>query len=81
MFENREVRSNDVDALFEILEQSNSIAYVENYKKPKKLPFEVLDETTYGFCLTFPDKSRCVTNDRKKELEEYFYRLAEQSNE
>ena len=40
-----------------------------------------MDETDYGFCLTFSDKSRCVTNDRKKELEEYFYRLAEQANE
>ena len=82
VFENREVRSNDMDALFEILEQSNSIAYVENYKKPKKLPFfEVMDETTYGFCLTFSDGSQYVTLDYQKELEEYFYRLAEQSKE
>ena len=82
MFENREVSSNDMDALFEILEQSNSIAYVENYKKPKKFPFfEVMDETTYGFCLTFSDGSQYVTLDYQKELEEYFYRLAEQSKE
>lgn len=81
VFENREVRSNDMDALFEILEQSDSIAYAEKYKKPKNLHFEVLDETTYGFCLTFSDGSRYVTCDRQKELEEYFYRLAEQSNE
>ena len=81
VFENREVRSNDMDALFEILEQSDSIAYAEKYKKPKNLHFEVLDETTYGFCLTFSDGSRYVTCDRQKELEDYFYRLAEQSNE
>ena len=77
-FENREVNRDDTDALFEILERSDSIAYAENYKKPKKLlPFEVLDETTYSFVLTFSDGSRYVTLDSQKELEEYFYRLAE----
>ena len=40
-----------------------------------------MDETTYGFCLTFSDGSQYVTLDYQKELEEYFYRLAEQSNE
>ena len=77
-FENREVSSEDMDALFDILERSDSITYAENYKKPKKIPFfEVLDETTYGFCLTFSDGSQYVTLDCQKELEEYFYRLAE----
>ena len=77
VFENREVSSDDTDALFEILEQSGSIAYAENYKKPKDSPFEIMDETTYVFCLTFSDGSQYVTCDRQKELEEYFYRLAE----
>lgn len=81
MFENREVSGKDMDTLFEILERSDSIAYAENYKKPKKLlPFEVMDETTYSFCLTFSDGSRYVTRDPQKELEEFFYRLAEQTN-
>lgn len=79
MFENREVSGKDMDALFEILERCDSIAYAENYKKPKKLPiFEVMDETTYSFCLTFSDGTQYVTCDRQKELEEFFYRLAEQ---
>lgn len=81
VFENREVSGKDMDALFEILDRNNLIAYAENYKKPRNFPFEILDETTYGFCLTFSDGSQYVTLDYQKELEEYFYRLAEQSNE
>ena len=80
VFENREVSSEDIDALFEILERNNSITYAEKYKKPIKLPFEVLDETTYNFCLTFSDGSQYVTYDAQNELEEFFYRLAEKSD-
>lgn len=80
IFENREVSGKDMDTLFEILERSDSIAYAENYKKPKKLPFEVMDETTYSFCLTFSDGSRYVTCDWQKELEEFFYCLAENTD-
>lgn len=80
VFENREVSSEDIDALFEILERNNSITYAEKYKKPIKLPIEVLDETTYSFCLTFSDGSQYVTYDAQNELEEFFYRLAEKSD-
>lgn len=77
VFENRELVGEDVETLFEILEQSESIAYAENYRKPKKLPAQVMDETAYGFCLTFSDGNQYVTCDRQSNLEEFFYRLAE----
>ena len=79
-FENRDVSNEDMKTLFEILERNDSIAYAENYKKPKKLPFEVMDETTYSFCLTFSDGSQYTTCDWQKELEEFFYRLAENTD-
>lgn len=81
VFENREVSGEAMDELFEILERRDSITYAENYIKPKGSPFVVLDGTTYGFCMTFSDGKQYVTCDCQKELEEYFYRLAEQVNE
>ncbi|MDD6022391.1 MAG: hypothetical protein ACI4GA_06395 [Acutalibacteraceae bacterium] len=76
-FENREVSSRDIDALFEILRSGDKISYAENYKKPKKPPFEVMDETVYGFCLKFSDGSIFSTNDAQPELEDFFLNLAE----
>lgn len=81
VFENREASAGDIAALLEILNRSGSIAYAENYKKPRNSPFQVLDETIYGFCLTFSDQSRYMTGGRQKELEEYFYRIAGQAGE
>ena len=80
VFEKREVSSEDVDTLFAILEQSDSITYAENYKKPKASPFMIMDETTYSFCLTFSDGNQCVTYDAQKELEDFFYCLAENAD-
>lgn len=76
VLENCELNDEDAEALFEILEQSESIVYVENYRKPKKLPIQVSDETTYSFCLTFSDGNQYVTYGRQNDLEEFFYRLA-----
>ncbi|MGN0661037.1 MAG: hypothetical protein ACI4JX_04880, partial [Oscillospiraceae bacterium] len=73
VLENCEVGDDDMNALFEILEHNNSIAYAENYKKPMKSPFTVMDETVYGFCLTFSDGNQFVTYNVQKELEEFFY--------
>ncbi len=81
VFENREVSSEDIDELSKILERNGSISYAENYKKPKKLPFEVMDETIYTFCLAFSDGSKYNTNDPQKELEQFFYRLAESAEQ
>ena len=81
VFENREVSSEDIDELSKILERNGSISYAENYKKPKKLPFEVMDETVYTFCLAFSDGSKYNTNDPQKELEQFFYRLAESAEQ
>ncbi|MGN0601873.1 MAG: hypothetical protein ACI4I7_04105 [Oscillospiraceae bacterium] len=80
VFENREVSDEDMDMLFEILKQNDSITYAENYKQPKKSPFIVLDETTYGFGLTFSDGEQYSTRDWQKDLEDFFYRLAEKSD-
>ena len=44
VFEGREVSSEDMDALFEILERNDRIAYAENYKKPRDSIFEVMDD-------------------------------------
>ncbi len=79
-FENRDVSNEDMETLFELLERNDSIAYAENYKKPKKLTLEVMDETTYSFCLTFSDGRQYMTCDWQKELEEFFYRLAENTD-
>lgn len=81
VFENREADAGNIAALLGILDQRDSIAYAENYKKPRRSPFFVLDETTYVFCLTFSDGSRYVTYDPQNELEEFFYRLAGQVKE
>lgn len=78
VFENREVGEAEINSLLGIIEKNNLAAYAENYKKPKDSPIQVMDETAYIFVLGFSDKSRFVTNDRVGELEEYFYRLAEQ---
>ena len=79
VFENREVSDHEVEALFEILESNDLVTYAENYKKPKKLPFKIMDETIYGFCLTFSDGSQYSTCDIQTELEKFFYRLAEEA--
>lgn len=76
-----ELGGNDAKILLEILEQNGSIAYVENYKKPKNLPVQVADDTTYAFCLTFLDKKQYVTYDRQSDLEEFFYDLAKKYDE
>lgn len=56
-----------MDVLFEILERSDSITCAQNYKKSKDSPFEIMNETTYSFCLTFSDGSRYLTFDREME--------------
>lgn len=77
LFNSCELDSEDEKTLLEILEENESIAYVENYTKPKKSAAHFVDETTYGFCLNFSDGSQYVTFDRQKDLEKFFYRLAE----
>ena len=76
-FENRKLDSDDSEALLAMLEQNQSIAYAEHYRKPKKLFSVVKDDTSYCFCLTFSDGKQYLTYDRQSSLEEFFYRLAE----
>lgn len=76
-FKGNKLGDDDAEALLEILKQNGSIAYAENYKKPKKFRFNIADETSYGFCLTFSDGSRYSTSDRQSDLEKFFYLLAE----
>lgn len=79
VIENAVLMSDDVEALFKILELSESIAYVENYKKPKNPAFQIADEETYGFCLGFSDGSQYAASGRQADLENFFYRLAEKN--
>lgn len=81
VFENRPVSQADVDALFEILERNDSIAYAWQYKEPKRPRYEIMDETTYVFCLTFSDGSQYSIPEVQEELETFFYDLAEQEKE
>lgn len=80
-FKNSELNADDIKALLEILEQNKSIAYVENYKKPKTASVHIADEDTYIFCLTFSDKKQYVTYGMQSDLEKSFYRLAEKYSE
>lgn len=81
ILENYELSNQDIEAIFDILEQNESIAYVENYKQPKKSLFSVMDETTYGFCLTFSDGAQYLSYERQNDLEGFFYRLAKRYHE
>lgn len=80
VFSARTVDAGELEVLFDILERNGTIAYAENYKKPKKSPLTVLDAPVYGFALTFSDGSVYDTEsagDARHELEDCFYRLAE----
>lgn len=69
--------SEETEDLLEILKCNESIAYVENYKEPKTLAFQVADGETYGFCLCFSDGSQYAASTKQADLEKFFYRLAE----
>lgn len=81
VLENCELSGEDAQALLEILEQNERIAYAENYRKPKKLSAQTADEPAYSFCLTFSDGNQYVTCDRQDGLEEFCYRIAEKYKE
>ena len=79
-FSDRSVKNDDVKTALDILEKNGVAEYVEKYKPPKKLPFHVLDETTYSFCLGFSDGKRICAEkagEAQNELNDFFYRLAE----
>lgn len=78
VFHNYELSQPKMQIALRILEENKSIAYVENYKQPKKFSLSAVDETTYAFCLTFSDQKQYLSYDRQEDLEEYFYRLAEE---
>ncbi len=58
VFEDRAVNGGDIEELPGILERNDGIAYSENYKKPIKIPFRVLDDTSYNFSPTFSEGNR-----------------------
>lgn len=81
-FTGRKAAVADVEELYKILEAGGTVAYVENYKKPKKCPFEEepLDAPSYGFSISFSDGSSYNTEtagEAMQELEGFFYGLAE----
>lgn len=77
VIENRKLSLDEAEELMRLLEQNGSIAYAENYRKPKKPPLQAADETVYSFCLAFSDGDQYVTGERQGDIEEFFYRLAE----
>lgn len=76
-FERRWLSVDDTTALLELLGQCESISYAESSSRAKKSHFHVADEEIYGFCLTFSDGGRYMTDDRQRKFEKLFYRLAE----
>lgn len=79
-FENQSVSNEDIAEMLTTIEQNGTIEYAKNFKKPKKLPFEVLDQTTYGLYLKFSDGSDYNVDSTRhpdSKLESCFYRLAE----
>lgn len=76
-FKGRELSGEETDTLLALLEQGDSIAYAESYKKPRRFRARTADETKYGFCLSFSDGNQFTVPERQGALEEFFYRLAE----
>ena len=77
-----EIGTDDMDALFAVLEKYDTVAYAESYKKRHKPLFDVHDQTVYGFTILFSDESTCdaeLESEPRRELENIFYRLAEES--
>lgn len=76
-FKDQSLNRKDEEKLFDILSKNESISYAENYKKSKMSSLRAVDDTVYAFCLCFSDEKQYLTNDRQKDLELYFYCLAE----
>lgn len=76
-----ELANEDAETLLEILEQNESIAYIENERKSKKYSNQAADDTAYSFCLTFSDGDQYVSDGRQSDLEKFFYCLAEKYDE
>lgn len=75
--ENCEVTNDEVEALLNIIERNDSIAYAAKYKKPLKPLFRVEDASSYNFSLKFSDGTQSTAYECQKDLEVFFYGLAE----
>lgn len=71
------VTTEEKEAVFDILERNDSIAFVENNTAKNKSGKFVSDGSDYGFTLTFSDGIQLTANERQNELEMFFYDLAE----
>ena len=61
------------------LESGGTVEFAENYKKSKKSPFVIADESNYALSLVFSDGERYIGDSlgpADSELESFFYRLA-----
>ncbi|MGN0113732.1 MAG: hypothetical protein ACI396_00220 [Acutalibacteraceae bacterium] len=79
-FENQTVSDEDIAEMLEIIKQNGTIEYAQNFKKTIKLPFEVLDQTSYSLYIKFSDGIAYNVDSTSRPdgaLESYFYRLAE----
>lgn len=82
-FTEKQVAAADVDALYEIMQKHNTIEFLVKYRKPRKSPFFIADETTYCFSVSFSGGECYQTQSigtAGHELEEYFYGLAAKIN-
>lgn len=71
------ISGGEFETLLDLIRADQLIQYAEQYKQPPRSPIVILDDTTYGFCLTFKDGTSLLTRDRQEKLETYFYALAE----
>lgn len=76
-YEECPVTEEDVKELLNIVREQEVIEKLRHYKKPK-IKVQVLDETTYYTSILFADKERLdAATLVSKDIEVYFYRLAE----
>lgn len=71
------ITEEETAAILAILEQNDSIAFVENYVAKHKSNNGIPDASSYGFALTFSDGAQYSADKQQKELETHFYSLAE----
>lgn len=72
-----QITSEEIHAVFEILERNDSIVLSENQAKKATQGSRKTDGSVYRFVLTFSDGTQSTSASRQVELETFFYALAE----
>lgn len=71
------ISEEEINAVFDILEQDDSIAFIENYVAKQKNNKSAMDGSTYGFTMTFSDGIQLSADKRQSNLESFLYSLTE----